>query len=82
MNSPPSPENRFCLSHCRLLASSYLAVTGRQLINLAIDDPDLGQKLYQSPVVVLSHGTEADPLFKYESNFHGFIVTLSAASVS
>ncbi|MGI9276036.1 MAG: MEKHLA domain-containing protein [Endozoicomonas sp.] len=63
--APPSHENRFHLPHCRLLISSYLKLTGRHLNDLTVDDPDLGQKLYESPAVLLSHGTETDPVFNY-----------------
>lgn len=50
--------------HAKLLLDSYRKWTGKELIQL-----DSGQsareQLYQSPVVILSHGTEADPILNY-----------------
>ncbi|RCW49133.1 MEKHLA domain-containing protein [Paenibacillus prosopidis] len=50
--------------HAKLLLDSYRRWTGKELIPL-----DSGQtvreQLYQSPIVILSHGTESDPILNY-----------------
>lgn len=50
--------------HANLLLDSYRRWTGKELIRL-----DSGQstreQLYRSPIVVLSHGAEADPILNY-----------------
>jgi hypothetical protein len=62
----PAPENGHRLDHARLLAASFRRLTGRRLLTPDdADDPALGQRLYEAPFAVLSHGTGADPLFTY-----------------
>lgn len=65
MNAQPCTRNQFHLSHCQLLARSYFKLTGKLLGNLPIDDPDLGQKFHEGNFIVVSHGTEDDPVFNY-----------------
>lgn len=45
-----------------LLASSFAAVTGRELLATG---PALAQRLFEAPFALVSHGTEADPIFRY-----------------
>lgn len=52
-------------AHVRLLADSHLRLTGRALIDTSADDTLLAQHLWDAPFVLLSHGTEPDPVFNY-----------------
>ena len=61
----PSTENNFLIKHAELLLSSYYRLTGKKLI----DDTDLNiniaKALFDADFVVVSHGTESDPIFNY-----------------
>ena len=61
----PSTENNFLSNHTELLLSSYYRLTGKNLI----DDTDLNiniaNALFEADFVVVSHGTESDPIFNY-----------------
>lgn len=61
----PSTENNFLSNHAELLLSSYYQLTGKKLI----DDTDLNiniaNALFDADFVVVSHGTESDPIFNY-----------------
>ncbi|MDJ0595609.1 MAG: MEKHLA domain-containing protein [Pleurocapsa sp. MO_226.B13] len=49
----------------QILANSYQQLLGKKLI-ASVDTPEeLAQELFQAPFVVVSHGTEADPIFNY-----------------
>ncbi|MFS0723200.1 MEKHLA domain-containing protein [Paenibacillus sp. 1P07SE] len=50
--------------HARLLLDSYHRLTGKNLLSLATDQT-AAQAIEQAPLVVLSHGTEADPILNY-----------------
>lgn len=47
--------------YSRLLNDSFRHWTGRALV----DGPGIAQSLYEAPFPVVSHGTEADPVFRY-----------------
>ena len=47
-----------------MLCASYQRLTGSDLIT-ADSGRSLAEALYQAPFVVLSHGTESDPIFNY-----------------
>ena len=61
----PSLANNFHDEHCRLLARSFESLLRAPLIGVESDDVDLSQKLWNCDAVVLSHGTEEDPIFNY-----------------
>ena len=49
---------------CRVLAHSFAQLLGRPLLpDLPTDGQALAQALYEAPVVIVSHGTEVDPIF-------------------
>jgi hypothetical protein len=49
---------------CRVLAHSFARLLGRPLLSdLPSDNRALAQVLYDAPVVIVSHGTESDPIF-------------------
>lgn len=55
------------LAYARLLADSYQRLTGAALLGHPApqDDRALAAALFAAPVPVVSHGTEADPVFRY-----------------
>jgi hypothetical protein len=60
----PSLENGYLYAHAELLISSYQRLTGKSLI---YDEGynDIAQALFNADFVVVSHGTESDPIFNY-----------------
>ena len=49
----------------QILADSYRQLLGENLID-SVDTPEqLSQALFDAPFVLVSHGTEADPIFNY-----------------
>jgi hypothetical protein len=52
------------IHRCRLLAGSFARRLGRPLLpGLPSSGRALAQALYDAPVVIVSHGVEADPVF-------------------
>jgi hypothetical protein len=51
--------------HTDLLVRSYRRFTGRDLLPEVERGLDLARRVYESPVVVVSHGIEADPVLNY-----------------
>jgi hypothetical protein len=50
--------------HARLLLGSYRRLTGKTLVEPLPGQP-LKEAIDEAPIVVLSHGTEADPVLNY-----------------
>lgn len=50
---------------CRLLLDSHQRWTGRQLIARTGTGEEQAERLFHVPLVVVSHGSEADPILKY-----------------
>lgn len=61
----PEPGNGYLAEHARWLIDSYKRLTGHDLVDPALGHAERAHALYQSPTVVASHGTEADPVFNY-----------------
>ncbi|MFC4778857.1 MEKHLA domain-containing protein [Paenibacillus sp. GCM10023252] len=49
----------------RLICESYNKLLGRRLLDEQGEHLSLSQQLDQSAIIVLSHGTEADPILNY-----------------
>ena len=60
----PGPANDFLAPHVALLMASYRTLIGQDLLGEQAPG-DVAAALYRAPFVVLSHGTEADPIFNY-----------------
>lgn len=58
-------DSSWLVRHVRRLRTSYQRCTGKPLIDPAIDDEQAPAVLDAAPFALLSHGTEADPLFNY-----------------
>lgn len=62
--TPPSTANGHHAAHALLLQESHARLLGRPLL-VPPPGTELGRALYEAPFVVLSHGTEPDPIFTY-----------------
>ncbi|KAB2673473.1 MAG: MEKHLA domain-containing protein [Verrucomicrobia bacterium] len=61
----PVWQTEFGARHTALLLDSHRRLTGRELLPPAIDGRDAARMLYEAAFVVVSHGTEADPVLNY-----------------
>ena len=53
------------IEHSTLLAWCYKHWTNKDLIPDLENTTDLARKMYEAPFVIVSHGTEPDPVFNY-----------------
>lgn len=53
------------IQHLSMLRASYLHWTGKSLIDTAIEPHRAVAALDQAPFALVSHGTQADPIFNY-----------------
>jgi hypothetical protein len=65
MTSAPSAANEFLRQHVDLLLDSHLRLTGRRLWPSAARGATLAWEVFEAPIVLLSHGVAADPVFNY-----------------
>lgn len=49
----------------QILNNSYQRLLNKPLINLDLTPEELSQALFNAPFVVVSHGTQEDPIFNY-----------------
>ncbi len=69
----PAEENRFYCEHIAMVVRSYYQLTGKQIGVGApchqqpdlVTDSAFAQSLFNAPFALISHGTEAEPLFNY-----------------
>lgn len=63
----PSPENDFQSQHASLLGSSFYRMLGQELAPgfEGLSAGEFAQGLFELPAVVVSHGTQDDPIFNY-----------------
>lgn len=55
----------FSVAHVQLLLDSFARLLGRDLIPRDGSADQQAERLFQAPFVVVSHGTEADPVLNY-----------------
>lgn len=61
----PHWQEERVIAHSVILAHSFRRFTGRELLP-GVDEPRaLARGLFEAPFVVVSHGTEADPVLNY-----------------
>lgn len=53
------------IAQAACLARSYQHFTGRELLPAGTSPRDLAERLFNAPFVVVSHGTEPDPILNY-----------------
>ncbi|MCK5667511.1 MAG: MEKHLA domain-containing protein [Gammaproteobacteria bacterium] len=61
----PSDKNHFHSAHVELLVSSFELFTGKNIFPPEIEVNNVSRELFFAPFVVMSHGTETDPVFNY-----------------
>jgi hypothetical protein len=61
----PTWQTDSVIAHSARLARSYRHFTGRELLPGASDPRELAKNLFHAPFVVVSHGTQADPILNY-----------------
>jgi hypothetical protein len=64
MTLPPQQAERL-IRHTRILLDSFARRLGRELIPRSGDAESQAERLFTAPFVVVSHGTEADPVLNY-----------------
>ncbi len=62
---PPPRITEALVAHCVCVAASFRRWTGRDLLSDSKTANDLAGRLFDAPFVLLSHGTEADPILTY-----------------
>ena len=63
MNSPWQTD--FVIGHTQILARSLKRWTGRDLLPGNFTAAEFAEKIFHAPFVLVSHGTEADPVLNY-----------------
>jgi len=63
MNSPW--QTGFAIAQTQILARSLKHFTQRDLLPGDFSPAELAEKIFHAPFVVMSHGTEADPVLNY-----------------
>ena len=53
------------IRHIQLVLQSYKHWTGNDLVNMSDSPEEIAQQIFEAPFVLVSHGTEADPIFNY-----------------
>ena len=63
----PTTDNNFQGDHAALLGSSFSRLLGRELLPgfSSVSTVEFAQSLFESPAVIVSHGTQDDPIFNY-----------------
>lgn len=61
----PCDANDFLSGHAELLLATLLRLTGRTLVDPALSGRDRFRALFEAPFAVVSHNTDADPVFNY-----------------
>jgi len=61
----PSPANHFYADHLQRLRQSYERLTGKGFGPGHLHGSAFAEAIYHAPYVVVSHGTEPDPIFNY-----------------
>ena len=58
-------QNDSVIAHTQLLARNFRKWTGRDLLPGLFNREGLAKNIFNAPFVVVSHGTEADPVLNY-----------------
>jgi hypothetical protein len=58
-------QQQAIIIHSQRLLHSYQHWTGESLFDLSASPEEIAQNLFEAPFIVVSHGTEPDPIFNY-----------------
>jgi hypothetical protein len=61
----PIPQTDFVIAHTLRLTGSYRKWTGRDLLPGNFSSAELAENIFNAPFVVVSHGTQSDPILNY-----------------
>ena len=61
----PLWQTDFAVAHTQILADSLKRLTGRSLWSETGSPAELAEKIFHASFVLVSHGTEADPVLNY-----------------
>ena len=61
----PTSDNAYLAPHAALLIASYKRATGQNLVQKKLTDEAKARALFEAPYGVVSHNTDADPIFNY-----------------
>ena len=61
----PIWQTDFVVAQTACLARSLKYWTGRELLSGILEPAELAQKVFEAPFVIVSHGTEEDPVLNY-----------------
>lgn len=61
----PSAENLYLVEHINVLRQSLQHYAHRDLVESSLSEVEAAKAIYFAPFIVVSHGTEADPIFNY-----------------
>lgn len=62
---PPSTENHYLIHHIKCVLKSYHHWTGKYFYGYRRATEEIAKEIYNAPFVLVSHGTQADPIFNY-----------------
>jgi hypothetical protein len=65
LDMEPIWQQAAVITHTQLLTRSYRRLTGRDLLPGQFNPLGLARNLFLAPFVLVSHGTEADPILNY-----------------
>ncbi|WP_299005395.1 MEKHLA domain-containing protein [uncultured Shewanella sp.] len=69
MNGSSSLKDIWYALHAERMLSSFKRLTGKDLLPIKASSQPLIEVLDQAPFAILSHGTEADPIFNFANRF-------------
>ena len=58
-------QSELLTAHVKILARSFKHFTGRDLLPENLSAAETAEQLFMAPFVIVSHGTEADPVLNY-----------------
>jgi hypothetical protein len=58
-------QSESVIAHTQILARSLKCFTSRDLLSGNFSPAELAEKVFHAPLVLVSHGTEADPILNY-----------------
>lgn len=58
-------QNPAVIAHTQMVARSLKQWTGRELVSDNVSPAELAEKVFHAPFVLVSHGTQADPVLNY-----------------
>ena len=61
----PTGQRDFIIRHTGCLLASFKHWAGRDLIGASGTPEEIAKSVFESPMVVVSHGTESDPILNF-----------------